>query len=306
MDRMELRLQQARRAKNEYLSQIAMSKLAKLERINPAQSETLKQQFAIDTAAPSATALELKDQNKVLKNLIVAIKKLLNEERIQELLVIQRACKSYLAHKAREQIKSDEEKEYFLIVDQVSPEPGPVAYYLKQLDREQRLGIKPWKEYLKNKNSSPEARSSQNSETGFEADKKLELEIECESVEHSSPESMCSDTYSTDELMDLECLSDEEKEQDNSVSAHFLINLMSHPTINFYCVLVLFVALTSCAMGLCGMASIPMLSTSAVTISSSVALILGLGFFSQSIKAPVLDKPDEEQGYLNKSSANGQ
>jgi hypothetical protein len=235
----------------------------------------------------------------------VAIKKLLNEERIQELLVIQRACKSYLAHKAREQIKSDEEKEYFLIVDQVSPEPGPVAHFLKQLDREQRLEIKPWKEYLKNKNSSSEVQSSQNSETVSEADKKLEQGIEYDNVEHSSPESNGSETDSSNESLDLECLRDEEKEQDSLVSAYFLINLMSNTTINFYCVLVLSVILTSCAMGLCGAASIPMLGVSAVTISTSVGSILGMGFFSQSIKDQVLEKSKDESADLNKSSVNG-
>lgn len=161
MDRMETRLRTARLKHLNYLKQAINEQLIQLETINHQQaSEFSKSTLLLVSNIQEMAAL--KQKNSELKQILLTIKCLINQEtvdgQIKSAKLIQSSYRAYRAKKNAAQMSKAKDDEWRGFVHRVSPQPSTVRTYLEQLNDAQRLELAPWKESLKEKDNSISAR----------------------------------------------------------------------------------------------------------------------------------------------------
>jgi hypothetical protein len=161
MDRLEVHLKQNRLKKQDRLKQGIEEQLELLKKVNPTTAVKLPL-LTNTTNASTATALELKNENKNLQQHLLLIKRLINrvtpEGRVRAATLIQAAYRGHKARNTTIEINKNQDDEWFNFVERVSPQTN-IGFnsYLKQLSVSERLEFELWKEHLREKESSVSA-----------------------------------------------------------------------------------------------------------------------------------------------------
>lgn len=157
MDRLESRLRQARLNQQKCFKQTINEQLTALQKINKHDAHEFSVLYATIIATVDPSTLELKQQNDLLKKLLLRLKCVINQStydgKIRAAIVIQSAYRSYVSRKKTSTINDDQNIEWQGFVDKVSPKPSAVRRYLQKLTVAERLELAPWKERLKEKDN---------------------------------------------------------------------------------------------------------------------------------------------------------
>lgn len=133
MDRLEEHLKQSRLRKQQYLNKDITRQRALLEKLNASAVAQLPK-FASILTTNTATAFELKEENKRIENYLLMINRETPEGKQRVAIRIQSAFRGHRARaKTKEMIKS-QHSEWLNFVERVSPQTDTgVGAYLKQL-----------------------------------------------------------------------------------------------------------------------------------------------------------------------------
>ena len=159
MDRLEQHLRQIRLKKLEQLKHSINEQLARLKPINSTQANKLSQLMVGSDNKVGGTTLNLKKENKMLEQQLLTIKRFINlsttKGQVEAATIIQSAYRGHRARKDAKEIIKAQDKEWFNFVERVSPQPNNgIRSHLERLTVAERLDLKPWKEHLKEKESS--------------------------------------------------------------------------------------------------------------------------------------------------------